>query len=94
MPVMWDDEQQRFVVFNPVHCDTDMYDTSCDAPGCTGFECTECGAGCDIERDPEMGLCAKRIARESPEDAAARRARERTAWGLSPEPAGPLEEGN
>jgi hypothetical protein len=81
-PVMWDDDA-GFVVFDATCCDLRMNDTGCDAPGCRGFCCDDCGSGCDIESGPGS-RCARSLAAESDEDRAARVDRERAAFGLAP----------
>ena len=65
------------------NCGKPLYDTSCAAPDCHGRVCMDCGIGCDIEVDPEDGVCATAIAEESQEDALARINEERAACGLA-----------
>lgn len=84
MPVQYDASRGKFVVVDPIHCEQPMYDTGCDAPGCTGFWCQECGAGCDMEFDDVDGFCAQALADESEEERDLRYNRERAAFGLPP----------
>lgn len=65
-------------------CGEALYDTGCDAPGCQGRCCMECGTGCDIEFAPEDGQCATTLAAEDDDAYAARVNAERAAFGLSP----------
>ncbi|KPC92211.1 hypothetical protein ADL27_26245 [Streptomyces sp. NRRL F-6602] len=30
-------------------CEQDAYFSGCDAPGCNGWGCPDCGAGCDLD---------------------------------------------
>lgn len=85
MVVAYDDETGGFVI-DPDFCDCGepLADTGCDAPGCSGRSCVECGTGCDIEFAPDDGRCARRLAEESDEEYEARIDRERSAFGLSP----------
>jgi hypothetical protein len=83
-------------VIDPDHC-TDcgepLYDTGCDAPGCNGRCCQNCGTGCDLawlDAD-EDGYCATRLARESDTNRTGRVNRERAAVGLSETVAWPDE---
>lgn len=41
-------------------CEQDAYFSGCDAPGCNGWGCPDCGAGCDLDFvDAEgYGRCA------------------------------------
>lgn len=80
-PVMYNDSAGSFEIFDPTCCEQPMVDTGCDAPGCRGFACEECGAGCDIEMG-EVGLCWTALLAESAEARAARHDRERVAFGL------------
>ena len=86
MPVMYDTGSERFFIESGhcEYCHEPMYDTGCDAPGCTGYQCRECGAGCDIEVAPEDGRCAQALAEESGEEYTERVNAERAAFGLSP----------
>ena len=87
MPVYFDTEANAFDVFDENHCpdcEEPLYDTGCDAPGCRGFECTNCGWGCDSETAPEDGRCARARAEESGEDYEERINAERAAFGLPP----------
>jgi hypothetical protein len=61
-----------------------LSDTGCDAPGCRGWQCIECGWGCDVDTNPDGGRCAAAQAAESDEDHTARVNGERAAFGLSP----------
>lgn len=31
------------------HCGDDAYFSGCDAPGCNGWGCPDCGEGCDLD---------------------------------------------
>ena len=84
MPVYYNDESgQLDVTSETCSCGNPMYDTGCDAPGCPGYRCDNCGTGCDVDLD-DSGRCATALAEESDEDYAARVDRERAAFGLSP----------
>lgn len=65
-------------------CGEPLYDTGCDAPGCSARCCLSCGTGCDIELHPEVGLCASALADESDAEYDTRVDRERAAFGLRP----------
>ncbi len=84
MTIRFDTDADSFVI-DPDHldCGHPRYDTCCDAPGCPGSCCWECGTGCDAEFD-KNGRCATAKAAESDEDHTARINRERAAFGLSP----------
>lgn len=86
MPVWYDDTENTYVI-SPDHCENckdDLYDTGCDAPGCSARCCMSCGTGCDIELDPEEGQCATALAMETDSQYYARVDRERAAFGLAP----------
>jgi hypothetical protein len=85
MPVRYDTDD-GFTIDSETceDCGSPLYDTGCDARGCNGFCCMECGTGCDIEFAPEDGRCATALAEESDEDYDARVNAERAAFGLSP----------
>lgn len=86
MPVIYDAEAEGFAI-SPEECpecEAPLYDTGCDAPGCIGRSCVECGSGCDIEADPDSGTCATALAEESDEDRDSRADTERAAFGLPP----------
>lgn len=83
MPVTYDQETGFSIV--PEHCPDcgkPRYDTGCAAPGCDGYRCDACGAGCDAEDG--QGRCATALAAESDEDYTARVNAERAAFGLRP----------
>lgn len=79
-----DAESFAFLPAKCQHCGGELWDTGCDAPRCDSRLCPECGAGCDIEIEPETGRCATALAEESDEDYTARINGERAAFGLSP----------
>lgn len=83
-PVMWDDDSRTFFVFDERCCGIYMYDTGCDAIGCTGYVCEQCGKGCTDLADPERGDCAMARRGESAEDHLARVNRQREGFGLRP----------
>jgi hypothetical protein len=86
MPVHYDTGAEEFTI-SPGHCGDcgdSFYDTGCDAPGCNGQWCVNCGTGCDIEADPDDGRCASALDEESDEAYMARIDAERAAFGLSP----------
>ena len=86
MPVWYDSTAGKFVISPDVcpECGDGLYDTACDAAGCPGRCCMDCGTGCDIEMDPENGRCASALAAESEDDRDARIDAERAAFGLRP----------
>jgi hypothetical protein len=48
------------------HCGGDYYDSGCEAPGCTGYACPDCGAGCDLDfLDAAESKCAQATAEEA-----------------------------
>ncbi|WP_230536427.1 hypothetical protein [Streptomyces sp. OUCMDZ-3434] len=50
-------------------CGQDAYFSGCEAPGCNGYGCPDCGTGCDIDfLDDEDSSCAQVIAEEAEED--------------------------
>ena len=84
MPIIYDEESDSLAVASETcECGKPYYDTGCDAPGCRGFCCLDCGTGCDIDFD-DTGRCATALAGESDEDYDARVNAERAAFGLSP----------
>lgn len=42
-------------------CGEPMYSSGCEAPGCTGFGCPDCGVGCDLDFADD-GWCAAALA--------------------------------
>lgn len=85
MPIAYDDEEGFVVIPDDCpDCNQPLCDTGCDAPGCPGRCCMDCGTGCDLDFLGDEGECARAIADESPEDHLARVNRERAAFGLSP----------
>ena len=42
-------------------CDEPAYDSGCDANGCNGYGCPDCGTGCDIDfaSADDGGRCAQ-----------------------------------
>lgn len=85
MPVYYDEESGSIAIGSEYcECGEPLYDTGCDAPGCRGYCCMDCGTGCDLEFDPEDGRCARASAAESDEDYDARVDAERAAFGLRP----------
>jgi hypothetical protein len=85
MPVYYDTEAEEFMIGPDTcpDCGEPLYDTGCDAPGCTARCCMNCGTGCDAETDPE-GRCAAALAEEDEEERCARFDAERAAFGLPP----------
>ena len=85
MPIIYDEESGGLALQSEFceDCTRPLYDTGCDAPGCHGLCCMECGTGCDIDLD-DTGRCATALAGESDEDYDARVNAERAAFGLSP----------
>lgn len=50
-------------------CGQDAYDSGCEAPGCNGYGCPDCGTGCDIDfLDDDESQCAQAIAEAGDED--------------------------
>ena len=93
MPIFYDEEAGELAIGSETcECGSPLYDTGCDAPGCRGYCCMDCGTGCDIEIDRENGRCATAAAGESDEDYGARVNAERAAFGLSPVPTETEEE--
>ena len=84
MTIRFDTTEDNFVVDSDEcgSCGGDLYDTSCDAPGCGGKFCPSCGSGCDVEF--AEGQCRAAIDSESDEDRLSRINAERAAFGLSP----------
>lgn len=84
MPISYDTESGDFKV-SPEYCtdcEEPRYDTGCDARGCDGWRCNNCGTGCDVDIDDE-GRCATALAAEPDEDYDERVNAERAALGLS-----------
>lgn len=84
MPVMYHPDDGFTIA--PDHCEDcgePLHDTGCDAPGCHGFSCPDCGTGCDRDIDPD-GQCASALGDESDEEYTARINAERAAFGLRP----------
>lgn len=86
MPVYYDDTESTYAISpdNCGDCGEPLYDTGCDAPGCSARCCMSCGTGCDIELDPDKGRCATALDEESDSEYEARVDRERAAFGLPP----------
>jgi hypothetical protein len=86
MPIIYDEESGGLALQSEFceDCTSPLYDTGCDAPGCRGYRCGNCGTGCDAEFDNESGRCATALAAEGDEDRDARVNAERAAFGLSP----------
>lgn len=86
MPVYYDTEAEEFMIGpdNCPDCGDPLYDTGCDASGCSSRCCMDCGTGCDIELNPDNGRCAAAIDAESDEDRDDRIDAERSAFGLAP----------
>ena len=82
--IRWDDSNSTLEIFSAECCEQAMDDTGCDAPGCTGFACPECGGGCDREAAGDHGRCAQALAAEPEDERNARFDRERAAFGLPP----------
>ncbi len=86
MVVYYDTTTSQFMI-GPDDCEDcgePLYDTSCDAPRCSGRCCMSCATGCDLELMGDEGRCAAAIAAESDEDREDRINAERAAWGLRP----------
>lgn len=80
MVVRYDTDKHGFVIDSGIceGCGEPMYDSGCDAPGCNGFGCQDCGLGCDIDFLPdEYSRWAAAIADEDPDDRLARDNEER-----------------
>ena len=44
-------------------CEQDAYFSGCEAPGCNGYGCPDCGTGCDLDfLDDDESSCAQAIA--------------------------------
>jgi hypothetical protein len=88
MPVMFDDLSGGFVIRSDdcEDCGQPLYQSGCDAAGCDGLACQDCGSGCDYDFVDleDGGRCATAREAESDEDYAERVNRERAAFGLSP----------
>ena len=82
MPIYYDSEAGAFGIASEYcECGSARYDTGCDAPGCDGWQCGNCGTGCDVDLS-DSGRCATALAAESDEDYAERVNTERAAFGL------------
>lgn len=69
MPVRYDTDQQEFVVDSDdcPDCGEPLYQSGCDAPGCNGLACQDCGTGCDSHFvDTEDGAGAQPLPLRSP----------------------------
>jgi hypothetical protein len=85
MAVRYDVDSESYVIESdgcPL-CGQPLYLSSCDAPGCSGAGCENCGTGCDFEFLDD-GDCAQAVAAMSDEERAERANAERAAFGLSP----------
>jgi hypothetical protein len=50
-------------------CEQDAYFSGCDAPGCNGYGCPDCGTGCDLDfLDDDESQCAQALAELDDED--------------------------
>jgi len=50
-------------------CEGDAYFSGCEAPGCNGYGCPDCGTGCDLDfLDDDESRCAQAIAEDEDED--------------------------
>lgn len=88
MVVRYDTDTDAWVVDSEEcpHCEEALYHSGCDAPGCNGLACQDCGTGCDLDFAPEDdSRCAAAIADEDPADRLERHNKERAALGLEPE---------
>jgi hypothetical protein len=84
MPIIYDEESGGLAVASETcECGEPYYDSGCDAPGCAGYRCIDCGTGCDLDLD-DTGRCATALAGESDEDYTERVNAGRAAFGLSP----------
>lgn len=86
MAVYYDTEAEEFMIGpdDCPDCNEPLYDTGCDAPGCQGRCCMNCGTGCDLELMGEEGRCATALTEESDGEYEARVDAERAAFGLPP----------
>lgn len=89
MPVYFDTTTRGFAVFDENRCpdcgaQESLDDTGCDAPGCRGYACPDCGWGCDLPVNGDQGACGAALAAETPEARQARSDTERAGWGLPP----------
>ncbi|ACU71906.1 hypothetical protein Caci_2997 [Catenulispora acidiphila DSM 44928] len=86
MPIGYDHETSglAFIADTCEDCGEPLYFSGCDAPGCTGFGCQDCGTGCDLDFMGDDGTCAQAIAEEDQEDHDERINAERAVFGLSP----------
>lgn len=49
-------------------CEQDAYFSGCDAPGCNGWGCPDCGSGCDLDfLDDDESRCAQAAAERDAE---------------------------
>ncbi|GAA1431675.1 hypothetical protein GCM10009601_51150 [Streptomyces thermospinosisporus] len=50
-------------------CEQPAYFSGCDAPGCNGWGCQNCGSGCDLDFcDEDESRCAQAIAERDEDD--------------------------
>lgn len=50
-------------------CEQDAYFSGCDAPGCNGYGCPDCGTGCDLDfLDDEDSRCRQALAEADEDD--------------------------
>lgn len=50
-------------------CSQPAYDSGCEAPGCNGWGCPDCGTGCDIDfLDEDESNCARTLAEADEND--------------------------
>lgn len=50
-------------------CEQDAYFSGCEAPGCNGYGCPDCGTGCDLDfLDDDESTCAQAIADDDEEN--------------------------
>ncbi|WP_369274470.1 hypothetical protein AB5J55_35125 [Streptomyces sp. R11] len=51
------------------YCEDDAYFSGCDAPGCNGWGCPNCGTGCDLDfLDDDESRCAQAAAEDDEEE--------------------------
>jgi hypothetical protein len=88
MPVQYDYDSDSLVVYpdDCPDCGQPFYMSGCDAPGCPGLACQDCGTGCDLDfvDAEDGGRCATALDDEDEEDHEERINAERAAFGLSP----------
>lgn len=50
-------------------CEQDAYFSGCEAPGCNGYGCQDCGTGCDLDfLDDDESQCAQALNEEDEEE--------------------------